>query len=86
MPPATFDSLPEMIKPMIKKEDTHFRKAIPPQEWLALTLQFLATGNSFSSLAMTFKISKQTISTVAPHVCEAIIKVLHDQVKVIIKI
>ncbi|CAI6361331.1 unnamed protein product [Macrosiphum euphorbiae] len=46
MPPATFDVLLEMITPMIKKEDTNFRKAIPPQERLALTLHFLATGNS----------------------------------------
>jgi len=87
MPPATFDLLLELITPMIKKEDTHFRKAIPPpQERLALTLHFLATGNSFSSLAITLQISKQTISTVVPEVCEAIIQVLHDQVKVIIKI
>ncbi|KAJ8946102.1 hypothetical protein NQ318_010399 [Aromia moschata] len=55
--------------------------AIPPAERLAVTLRFLATGNSYHSLMYTFKISRQCISNFIPEVCDAIIKALKDNVK-----
>lgn len=82
MSPVTFDRLLALIEPKIKKEDTRFRKAIPPNERLALTLRFLATGDSFASLALLFRISKSAISSIIPEVCTAIIEKLQDYIKV----
>ena len=42
--PELFDRVLELITPLIEKEDTHLRKAVPPDERLAVTLRFLATG------------------------------------------
>ncbi|KAJ8937152.1 hypothetical protein NQ318_009318 [Aromia moschata] len=70
-----------MIEPDIMKSDTNYRLAIPPAERLAVTLRFLATGNSYHSLMYTFKISRQCISNFIPEVCDAIIKALKDNVK-----
>lgn len=70
------------IKPRIERQDTSYRKAIPAEERLALTLRFLATGDSFTSLQYLFKVSKQLISEIVPEVCQAIIECLSDYVQV----
>lgn len=73
---ADFNNLLEMVSPLIKKEDSNMREAISPGERLALTLRFLATGDSFMSLQYLFRIPQSTISTIIPDVCDAIYKVL----------
>lgn len=40
----TFELLLEKVTPLIKKQDTHLRKSIPPSERLSITLRHLATG------------------------------------------
>lgn len=65
-----------MVSPLIKKEDTIMRNAISPGERLAVTLRFLATGDSFMSLQYLFRIPQSTISRIIPDVCDAIYKVL----------
>lgn len=70
------------IRSSITKKDTSFRKAIPPEERLAITLRFLATGDSFTSLQYLFRVSKQVISVIVPEVCEAIIQFLRSYIKV----
>lgn len=77
-----FECLLQKIEPMIAKRDTRWRKAIPGKERLALTLRFLASGDSFKSLQYLFKISAQLISAIVPEVCSALIKVLSSEIKV----
>ena len=50
MDAASYDELLDMVRPLIQKEDTIMREAIPPNERLSITLRFLATGNSFEDL------------------------------------
>lgn len=86
MSPNDFDFLINKIGPKIAKMDTKLRKAIPVKEKLAITLRFLATGDSYASLQYLFKISKQSISVLVPEVCSALIDELKDYVKVSNKI
>lgn len=51
---ADFNNVLELVTPIIKKEDTRFRESISPGERLAVTLRFLATGDSFMSLQYLF--------------------------------
>lgn len=77
-----FEYLLNRISGRISRKDTNFRKAIPAKERLAVTLRYLATGDSYSSLSYLFRISKQLISRIIPEVCEAIIDVLKKYIQV----
>ncbi|KAF0713547.1 putative nuclease HARBI1, partial [Aphis craccivora] len=78
---SDFEMLLKLIGPKIAKSDSHFRKAIPANERLLVTLRYLASGDSFHSLAYLFKFSKQVISNIIPQVCEALIEVLSEYIQ-----
>lgn len=62
MSSSDFESLLQRVSPLISKNDTQFREAIPPKVRLAITLRFLASGDSYKSLHYFFKVSSQVIS------------------------
>jgi len=49
---------------------------------LAVTLRFLASGDSFISLSYMFKFSPQAVSRCVQEVCRALIHELKDEIKV----
>lgn len=77
-----FEELLNKVGPHIIKQDTRFREAIQPADQLAVTLRFLATGDSFASLMYLHRISKSSICNIIMNVCEALLKTLSDEVKV----
>lgn len=86
MSASDFEYLINLVGPKISKADSTFRKAIPVTERLALTLRYLATGDSYTSLSFLFKVSKQVISNIVPEVCAALTDSLKEFVKVSLKI
>lgn len=70
-----FDHLLELVSPLISKQNV-VRESIPAAQRLAITLRFLATGESFRSLAYLFRIPQTTISSILPECCDAIYTVL----------
>lgn len=76
MSPERMDHLLSMVGPLISKRDTNFRKAIPAQERLMLTLRFLASGDSQISLTYLFRMGKKTVSRIIGETCIAIHSVL----------
>ena len=75
---AIFEQLVEKLNPILKKKDTCMRNAITPSEQLAVTLRFLATGESYTSLQYQFRINKGTLSLIIPKVCKSLSVVLSD--------
>lgn len=71
-----------LVAVKIQKCDTNYREAITVSERVLLTLRYLSTGNSYSSLQYLLGVSKQSISTIVPETCDAIIDALSDYVKV----
>lgn len=43
--PSIFNELLAMVEPLIRKKNTKFRQAVPPDKRLAITLKYLASGN-----------------------------------------
>ena len=80
--PAKFESLLKLIAPVIQRSNTMQRDAIPARLKLEVTLNFLATGNSYRTLQHMFRIPKPTISNFVPEVCEAIFANLKEFIKV----
>lgn len=80
---SDFEFLIQKVSPIVAKQDTDWREAIPVKIRLALTLRYLATGDSFRSLHYLFKVSSQLISRIVPEVCLALNEALKDFVKVI---
>lgn len=58
----TFRYLASKVAALIKKQKTHLRNPISVDERLSVTLRFLATGESFSSLQYSTRIPQTTIS------------------------
>lgn len=79
---SDFQMLLNKVGPKISKKNTSYRDAIPASERLAVTLRFIASGDSYHSLMYVLKISKQCISKIVPEVCDAIVEALQDYIKV----
>lgn len=82
MSSSDFEFLINKLGSKIGKIDTNLRKAIPVQNRVALTLRFLATGDSYTSLQYLFKISKQRIGVIVIETCTALIDVLKEHIQV----
>ncbi|KAK8763957.1 hypothetical protein V5799_033434, partial [Amblyomma americanum] len=80
MDTATFEELLGEVRPHITKKDTPFREAIQAGERLAITLRYLATGNSEMSLQFAFYVAHNTISGIISEVSQAIYRVLKPKV------
>nr|CAI5868325.1 unnamed protein product [Callosobruchus analis] len=77
-----FNKLLGMILPDIERKDTQFRQCISAEDRLAVTLRYLASGNSFRDLMFATRIHESTISLIIPEVCEAIIsKLMTEYIK-----
>ena len=71
--PDLFTEMVERISPVVCKQETRMRHPLAVDLKLAVTLWFLATGNSYATLQYSFRVSKSAISRFVPKVCEAII-------------
>ncbi|XP_039761859.1 uncharacterized protein LOC120635018 [Pararge aegeria] len=76
-----FELLVNAVSPLIAKQDTNYRKCVPVSIRLAITLRYLATGDSFASLMYLFKVSKELIARIVPETCKALISVLNENIK-----
>jgi len=79
---SNFYSILQIIELEIEKQNTRFREPVPAKIRLLITLRYLATGDSFSSLMYLFKVSKPFISTMLPTVLKAIVNSLQNYIKV----
>ncbi|CAD0203434.1 unnamed protein product [Chrysodeixis includens] len=73
---SSFQKLLSLVSPYLKKQDTHMRKSLTPEEKLAVTLRFLATGRSFENLKYSTLISPRAISAAVMDTCNTLMHLL----------
>ena len=64
------------MRPKIEKKTTRLRKPISAGERLAITLIFLATGETYRSIQYQYRLSPSSIPSMVPEVCDAVIEAL----------
>ena len=70
-----FDQLLHLVGPEIEHSRNHILP-IDPLIRLAITLRFLASGNSFVSIAHSYRTNKSTVRLIVYEVCETLWKIL----------
>jgi hypothetical protein len=77
--PDLFQELLAKVGPHIQRQSTNMRIPLEPGIRLAITLRYLATGNSYKSLEYGFRVANNTISSIVPETCQALYDVLADE-------
>ena len=73
MEPCMFHELLLRVTPRLTKRDTNYRRALELGLKLAITLRYMATGNSYHSMSYSFRATQNTISGVVKEVSAAIV-------------
>ena len=72
MEPAFFDLIEERITPpRVRKSATNFRKPLEVRLKLAVTLRYLSTGETYTSLQYQWRVGRTTICKFVQQVCKA---------------
>ncbi|CAH1969512.1 unnamed protein product [Acanthoscelides obtectus] len=79
MSTATFDYLLEKLSCSLQRQDTQMRLCVPPKEMLAITLRYLASGNTFTDMHYAYRLGVSTISKIIKDVCHSIWNILKDE-------
>ena len=72
MTPNRFEHLFFLVGHRIEKRTTRIRKPISAPQRLALSLHYLATGESQQSLSLSYSIGKSTVCQIASEIALAI--------------
>ncbi|KAI2647457.1 nuclease HARBI1 [Labeo rohita] len=75
-----FDNLLSKVGPRIARQDTSYRHAIEPAERLAICLRFLATGDSYRTIAFSYRVGVSTVAGIVGEVARAIWDALVQEV------
>ncbi|XP_069603271.1 uncharacterized protein [Ranitomeya imitator] len=69
---TAFDNMMEILRPDLTCEDPVLRPTFSAEERLLLTLRFLATGESFASLHLRFRVEPSAISNIVGSTCSIV--------------
>ena len=80
MEPNMFYEMEQRLHVSLRRQDTNYRKALEPGLKLAIALRYMATGDSYHSLAYLFRVPHNTISQILKEVARAIVAEYHEEV------
>ncbi|XP_058625881.1 uncharacterized protein LOC131536777 isoform X4 [Onychostoma macrolepis] len=74
-----FDSLLSRVGPRISRIHTNYREPVSSMERLAICLRYLATGDSYTTIASSYRVGISTVAGIVPDVSKAIWDSLVDE-------
>uniref|UniRef100_A0A667WJE6 DDE Tnp4 domain-containing protein n=1 Tax=Myripristis murdjan TaxID=586833 RepID=A0A667WJE6_9TELE len=74
-----FDTLLRRVGPSLERVTTNFRQPISPSERLAICLRYLATGDSYTTIASSYRVGISTVAGIIPDVCRVIWESLREE-------
>ena len=77
--PELWNEVYEKVAPRIERQTTVMREPISAGHRLAITLRFLATGDSYMTQMFGFRVADNTVSGIVPDTCNALYEVLADE-------
>ena len=77
--PDLWNEVYEKVAPRIERKTTMMREPISAGHRLAITLRYLATGDSYMTQMFGFRVADNTISGIVPDTCEALYDVLAEE-------
>ncbi len=80
--PDMFDELVEHLSPCIIGPGTNYRESLLAGFKVALTLRYLATGDSYKSMSYAYRVHHTTVSQLIPVVCQAIVDEFKQWIRV----
>ncbi|XP_071581623.1 uncharacterized protein [Temnothorax nylanderi] len=72
MSSTMFDFVLAKVGPKITKMETNWRRPIPAASRLAMTLRYLATGDGYQTIALSYRIGRSTTGQIIKETCDAI--------------
>lgn len=72
MSAVQMDNILSLVGADLRRQTTTYRMPIEPKQRLAVTLRFLGTGESFSSLAFQYRLGTSTVAESVHMTCRAI--------------
>ena len=73
-----FDTVAELVRPHIQKQNTNYREALAVDHRLAVC-RFLATGDSFTTIAFNFRMGISTVGKIVSETCPVLWEVMKDK-------
>ena len=77
---SLFDEIVERVRPYLERKRNNYREPLDVGIQVAITLRFLATGDTYISIGYAFRVAPNTISKVIPATCRAIVDSYGDEV------
>ena len=78
MSATQFEELLQFVIPYTEKESLR-RESIRPEERLAVTIRYLATGDAFKTIGASYRISTASVSRIVKETCNALWTVLKSK-------
>ena len=69
--PSKFEHLFTLVGAELERDNTR-REAISPGERLCVTLRFLTSGDSFTSIACSYRMSSVTVGRIVKNTCKVL--------------
>ncbi|XP_073318399.1 uncharacterized protein [Pagrus major] len=67
-----FETLLGLLAPHLRKQTTNYQDPVDPEQRLAVCLRFLSTGDSFTTIASSFRLGVSTVAGIVKDTCDVI--------------